>query len=235
MNPLRELGDLGDAITELENSGIQVLLAGKGIRALCNSIRTPSANISSENPIVLSVMLTGLEPSRDEAVRRFFYQLHCSVAISPASPPMSPHVGYMVHCVDGPPADSSIQLTDEHLLFHVGDRFRILLPLYFDPLLTEYSASIENAAVPALLDYSGPNGTPGNRVDLELARASSMWHSATVPSDVNNHEDEAPGLSTMSYPNMLVMSVNSIRLSSRVSSGNRGDFFFALGDYLERL
>lgn len=144
----------------------------------------------------------------------------------------------MVYCVDGPPADSSIQLTEEHLLFRVGDRFRILLPAYFTSTVAECSASVANAVIPSLLDCTGPGGAPGSRVGLEVARASSMWHSATVPLDVCSPENGVPRLFSVACfepTNDLIMSVGSSRLTSCVSSGNRGEFCFALGDYLGQL
>ncbi|KAK8116081.1 hypothetical protein PG984_012583 [Apiospora sp. TS-2023a] len=129
MNPLRELGKLGDAITALEKSGIQVLLAGKGIRALCDGIRTPTAD---STPVVLAVIFKNITANCNDALVKFFAKLRCGLNIR-----LPPFAGneptYVTHPAANLPTNSNRPIAEYVALRRVSPRVWVLLPWIFTP------------------------------------------------------------------------------------------------------
>lgn len=87
------------------------------------------------------------------------------------------------------------------------------------PALAIFWDAFENASIPKLVDYTGAEGAPGERVGLQVARASSLWHSAAVSSRVNLiHEDPQAVMTSYHPSDMMTLSLRKSNLVYRLVS-----------------
>ncbi|KAK8086514.1 hypothetical protein PG994_001488 [Apiospora phragmitis] len=230
MSPLRELGELGDAITALEKSGIEVLLVGKGIRALCDSIRTPGADTSPKAPVVLGLTFAHITNSREEALHQFFAKLHCQLAITHESWCNGDKATYKVR------AANRLFPTRESLLLRVTSQVSVLLPSFFTPTYAELFSLAGPVGIPSLVDYTSAAGA---RVGLEVARASSLWHSATASSQVKDIDGVLLRIAMIENDNppsdMMLLALCASNPTCHLGAFNQNYYAFGLADCLDRL
>ncbi|KAK8023610.1 hypothetical protein PG993_011676 [Apiospora rasikravindrae] len=231
LDPLRDLGrPLYDAITKFEKSGARVIFVGKGIRVLQDSIRQPAAAGTAPAAVVLGLMFEGVTRSHKKALRQFFSQLHRHLDIMHYG--MGKETKYILHYNVGPLlSNHGRSRFDNSLLVPVTPRVSVMLPECFMDNSAIFYPPYASGLFASLADITGESYQI--RTGLEVARASSMWRSVALNSDVEDDTFTVNGVKR--YPklfNCLSLSFAHHGHYCTAPEIGGGDYAFGLGSCL---
>ncbi|KAK8070462.1 hypothetical protein PG997_010665 [Apiospora hydei] len=229
LNPLRDLGPLHDAIVEFEKSGVRVILVGKGIKALQDSIRRPADAGTSPKTIVLGLMFEGLIPCHLSALRHFFSRLHCYCAITFDF--LKNEHNYTPHTTVRVPSNSGPIPATKTVLMPVTSRVKVMLPKVFTHDTAIFYLTYTSGLFSYLADITGESNQI--RMGLEVVRASSMWRSVALNSDVEDDTFTVDGVRR--HPNLchrLSLSFTHHFHYCKAPEVGGGDYAFGLGSCL---
>ncbi|KAK7946127.1 uncharacterized protein PG986_010448 [Apiospora aurea] len=232
LDPLRDLGlPLYDAVAEFENSGARVILVGKGIRVLLDSIRHPSAAGTGPASIVLGLMFEGVTKSHKKALRRFLSHIHCHFDIKYDNLDKEPN--YFPRYIVGP-WRSNHNLTpidNPRLLLPVTPRVSVMLPKNFTRNTAIFYPSYVSGLFSSLADITVESHQ--TRTGLEVARASSMWRSVALNSDVEDDTFWPDGIKKPHDPlYCLSLSFSHHFHYCKAQEFGGGSYYFGLGSCL---